>query len=135
MTQRKESLSHRFIRYALLRGHGERSARESLNELTKLSPSVIAGRVGKNWTELSGTQPLTPKETHRIYSALGRKARKERTEKRTILKRRSEDVRRQNNLLGIRESAPDYQAASDAGLIYRSTKDESYRADWEKVSP
>ncbi len=128
-------LAQLFIKQRLVRGTGERAARESYNALTELSPSQIEERWGKAWRGLSGQPKLTPKETHRIYSALGRKDRAARAEARRSAKYRSEASQRMAEMYANPELAGDYQRARDAGTLYRATHDERYREQFEEGSP
>jgi hypothetical protein len=100
-----------------------------------MSPSRISARWGEDWRGLSGARPLSAKESHRIYSALGKKARLQRKERRESYHYRSKFERERAAANGLDESSVDYQEAHDAGVLYRATQDEQYREIWTRVSP
>lgn len=134
MPSEPSELSRTFIKRRLVHGIGEKAAREAHNALVDLSPTEIEFRWGKAYKGLSGQPKLTPKESHRVYSALSRKERAERTEARRSTRFRTEAMRRQEEYYG-REFTGDYQTAQDAGTMYRATHDERYREDFEEGSP
>lgn len=129
------SASRVFIKERLTRGDSARAARLSYNELVSLSPSEIGSRWGARWMSLSGARKTTPKEVHRVQSALSRKDRADRREARATMRLRTEASRTEAAVLGLPEPTADYQKAHDAGALYRATHDERYREQFEEGSP
>jgi hypothetical protein len=128
-------LARTFIKQRLTRGTGERASREAYNALVRMSPDEIESHWGKAWRKLSGQKPLTAKESHRIYSSLGRKSREARTEARRSNLYRKEASQRMAEYYDNPDLAADPQRAQDAGTMYRATHDERYREVFEEGSP
>ncbi|HEV2316579.1 MAG TPA: hypothetical protein VGV89_03280 [Thermoplasmata archaeon] len=122
-----EDIRRPFIKQRLRRGTSAREIRETFNFLVKLSAEEIERRWARGWGDLSGQEPTTSSEVHRVQSALGRKARTERREARREMRLKTEATKEEFRLLGLFEPSYDAQKAHDAGVMYRATREEKFR--------
>jgi len=122
-----DSPTRRFVKTRLEAGDSARTIRQTYNHIAAQPPSYFKSEEWGRWHGLSGAEPITAKEIHRIQSATSRKVRDERRENRASMRVHTESDFKTADYLGLPEPTVDYQEAHDAGMLYRATKDERYR--------
>jgi hypothetical protein len=130
-----DTASRRFVKERLARGDSAATIRRTHNFLIAQPDSYFRTAEWGRWHGLSGAQPLTPKEIHKIQSATGRKARVARRETRATFRLRTEAEKAEAQFLGLPEPSTNYQRAHDAGIEYRATHEERYREAFAEGSP
>jgi hypothetical protein len=130
--KRRPSTPREYVKIRLRRGDSSWAIRAQINYLVAQPPSFFESRPWKRWRGLSGRKPLTAKEIHRIQSALGRKARAERKERRLEMRLRTSSAAAIAKARGEPGTTGDAQRAHDAGILYRVTGDETYKEIFEQ---
>jgi hypothetical protein len=131
----RDSPLRRFIKERLGRGDSARTVRLTVEHLVAQPKTFFATAEWRRWKALRGERPPSPADIHRVQSALGRKMREERKIVRAEFRGRTEADRNEALILGLEEPRVDFQAAHDAGILYRATHDEHYREVFTEGSP
>jgi hypothetical protein len=130
--KRRSSTPREYVKIRLRRGDSSGAIRVQINYLVAQPPSFFEPRQWRRWRGLSGQKPLTAKEIHRIQSALGRKVRAERKERRLEMRLLTSSAAAMAEARGEPGTTGDAQRAHDAGMLYRVTEDEAYKEIFEQ---